>query len=248
MKRSFDEIKNIYLKQKPDVDTESVEKGNKIQVEWHIEKLEAAIKTIEKTDLHKGTKILDIACGSGPLTMKIAKRFPELNFVGCDFNENAINVAKKNSKKSGLKNISFFSDPAEKMSVENNSFDMVMALDALDHFYEPKKALKEMKRVSKNNAMLLLAVGNYHSFWPLLEIFIDKMGLGRDYVESHLTHFNKKSLNKMVEETGFREKKITTMHNLRPFLNVITKKYPKNLENFFSNHCFGMTLLLTAKK
>jgi len=96
--------------------------------------------------------------------------------------------------------------------------------------------------------MLLLAVGNYRSFWPFLELFIDKIGLGRQYNKSHLTHFHRKFLDKIVEEAGFKERKITTMHNSRPFLNVITKKYSKNIENFFSKHCFGMTLLLTAKK
>ncbi len=248
MERSFKEIKEIYLKQKPDVDTEAVYKGNKIQVEWHVEKFESTTKAIKEASLSKGARILDIACGSGPLTIKLAKKFPEIEFTGCDFNENAIKVAKKNAEQRKLKNVSFCSGPAEKIGFEKKFFDGVIALDALDHFYKPKKALKEMNRVSKNNAMLLLTVGNYRSFWPLLELFIDKTGLGRNYVESHLTHFHRKFLDKMVKEAGFKERKITTMHNLRPFLNVVTKKYPKNIENFFSKHCTGMTLLLTAKK
>jgi ubiquinone/menaquinone biosynthesis C-methylase UbiE len=127
-------------------------------------------------------------------------------------------------------------------------FNAVIVLDGLDHFLDPKKALQEIHRVSKKEAILALAVGNYLSLWPALEIFWDKFGKGRKYLETHLTRFTKKTLANMVNSNGFHNVKITTIHNSRPFFSILTKKYSKKIEIFLSEYSLGMTLLLTAKK
>ncbi len=248
MKRSLAEIKEIYSSFPADIDTLAVENGNKVQRAWHAEKLEATVSAIAAANLKHGAKILDLACGSGPLTLKLAKKFPEFVFFGSDFNEKAIGIADANAKKHGIKNASFSSSPAEQLSFNGNFFDAVIALDALDHFLEPKKALEEMHRVSKKNALLVLAVGNYFSLWPLLEVLWDKLGKGRNYLETHLTHFKKHSLKKIVESAGFKETSIITLHNFRPMLAVLTSKYSRHLEFSSSKRCFGMTLFLTACK
>jgi len=41
--------------------------------------------------------ILDLACGTGILTRKIAKKFPNTKIVGVDITETYLNLAKKNS-------------------------------------------------------------------------------------------------------------------------------------------------------
>jgi ubiquinone/menaquinone biosynthesis C-methylase UbiE len=246
--RSLGELKKIYQSFSPDIDTNAVEKGNKVQMAWHEEKFEAACAKIRKANLKKGAKLLDLACGSGPLTMKLAKEFPEYDFLGCDFNEQATELANRKAKAQKIGNVSFHAGPAEKLPFKDNNFEMVFALDALDHFLKPQKALNEIFRVSTKGSSLMLCVGNYRSFWPLLEIIWDKLGSGRDYLETHLTHFNRKLLVGMAESTGFCEIKVYTLHNVRPFLSVLTKKYPGFLERFMAKKCLGMTLFLTAQK
>lgn len=248
MKKSIDEIKKIYESFPADIDTISVERGRRSQRAWHAEKLDATIAAIESANLEKGAKIADVACGSGPLTLRLAKKFKNYNFFGCDFNSKAIRIAKKNAKIAGLKNVSFFNATAEKLPFEKNFFDAVIALDALDHFFVPKKALEEMYRVSKSNALLALAVGNYYSLWPIVEFVWDKFGWGRNYLETHLTHFNTKTLEVMVKGAGYKELQIMTLHNSRPVLRLVTYAYSKRIEDFLSKHNLGMTLFLTAKK
>ncbi len=248
MKKSLVEIKKIYASFPADIDSVAVEQGNRVQKAWHAEKLEATIAALEKARLPKSAKVLDLACGSGPLTIKLAGHFPGLFFFGCDFNEEAIAVAKKKSEKNRIKNVSFSSGPAEKLFFKNNFFSAVIALDALDHFLEPKKALAEIYRVSKKNGLLVLAVGNYFSLWPLLEIAWDKFGKGRNYLETHLTHFKSHSLKEIVQKTGFEKVSVVSLHHLRPFFGVFTKHYPKLLEKLLSSKVLGMTLFLTAKK
>ena len=52
-----------------------------------------------------GSTFLDLACGTGILTRKIAEKFPKSNIVGLDITENYLKVAKKNL--ASYRNISF---------------------------------------------------------------------------------------------------------------------------------------------
>ena len=52
-----------------------------------------------------GESYLDLACGTGILTRKIAKKFPNAKIVGIDITKGYLEIAKRNS--SSYKNISF---------------------------------------------------------------------------------------------------------------------------------------------
>lgn len=58
---------------------------------------------------------LDLACGTGILTRKIAKQFPNAKIIGVDISESYLAIAKKNSRQYG--NISFVKEDAEKLNL-----------------------------------------------------------------------------------------------------------------------------------
>ena len=60
---------------------------------------------IDFMKLKGNEKILDIGCGSGTFTRKIAKQFPKVEITGMDISEKVISFAKKESTKKKLKNI-----------------------------------------------------------------------------------------------------------------------------------------------
>ncbi len=72
----------------------------------------------------KANSYLDLACGTGILTRKIAKQFPFAKIVGVDVSENYLDVAKKNAK--SYKNISFVRQDAEKLNL-SSKFDCVVS-------------------------------------------------------------------------------------------------------------------------
>lgn len=74
---------------------------------------------------------------------------------GVDLSEKAITVCK-----TALLQGDFYSTPAEDLPFEENRFDVVTCLGSLEHFVDPGKALKEMVRVAKNDAIFLLLVPN----------------------------------------------------------------------------------------
>jgi len=66
--------------------------------------------------------ILDLACGTGILTRKIAEKFPNSEIVGVDITEGYLELAKKNS--SSCENISYVLQDAEKLHLDSK-FDCI---------------------------------------------------------------------------------------------------------------------------
>ncbi len=61
------------------------------------EALETLVKNIMLKS--KSPKILDICCGTGILTEKVANKFPKASFVGVDFSSGMLEIAKKRMDK-----------------------------------------------------------------------------------------------------------------------------------------------------
>ncbi|MEK7703111.1 MAG: class I SAM-dependent methyltransferase [Nitrospirota bacterium] len=71
-------------------------------------------------------RILDLACGTGILTVALAKRFPKSEIVGVDISSDYLEMAWRKTYKKKIKNISFVLAAAEEFS-SPSSFDCVTA-------------------------------------------------------------------------------------------------------------------------
>lgn len=69
-----------------------------------------------------GTSILDLACGTGILTRKIAQKFPNSKIVGVDITESYLELARKNSE--SFQNIEYVLQDAENLNL-NSKFDCI---------------------------------------------------------------------------------------------------------------------------
>lgn len=96
------------------------------------------IKFIQKNiNLTKDTTLLDVGCGNGFFTFYFAKI---CDVTGLDFSKQmlAINPHSK-----------LIYGQAENLPFSDKSFDIVFCSNLLHHLDKPKKAMQEMKRVSK---------------------------------------------------------------------------------------------------
>jgi demethylmenaquinone methyltransferase/2-methoxy-6-polyprenyl-1,4-benzoquinol methylase len=73
--------------------------------------------------------ILDLACGTGILTLQIAEQFPNAQIIGIDVTESYLNIAKKKLK--SHHKISFLKQDAEKL-------DLTQKFDCIVSSYIPK--------------------------------------------------------------------------------------------------------------
>lgn len=247
MHKTKQEIKSIYYSFAPDVDTKAVDSKLRIQREWHKEKL---INIFQNLDLNN-KKILDIGCGSGGLTFKLFKSLRNSEVIGVDFNEKAIKSANIRLKREKLKKLKFMSGDAENIVFNDNEFDIVIALDMLDHLFDPEKCLINIRKILKKNGYAIICVGNYSSLWPIIEKLWDDFGDSRNYGETHLHHFTKKHFEGMLKRAGFKNIKIYTTHNIAIFIKgIVNTPFPKFkfIESFMKRKCLGMTLFGVVSK
>jgi len=110
----------------------------------------------------KGEKILDIGCGTGNFSIKLAKKGAKV--VGIDVSEPMLAKARKKSENNNL-NIDFQKGDATKLKFADNSFDAVFSMAALEFIKDLKKAFNEMKRVVKPGGKILLGTITKDADW-----------------------------------------------------------------------------------
>jgi len=85
------------------------------------------------------------------------------NVFGIDNSETAIKQCKKN----GLENIYLMSGC--NTTFDDNSFDLVIASDCLEHMEDDCQTLKEWKRILKPNGKLIIFVPAWKTLWSNLD-------------------------------------------------------------------------------
>jgi len=127
----------------------------------------------------KSNKILEIGCSSGYFSQRLLNKGREV--YGIDINKKDIEEAKKKFRK-----INFFVGKAEKLPFSDNSFDVVVMLETLEHVDE-KKAVKEAYRVLRPKGLVILSFPNKGMF-----SFLDPFNLKMKF-KSYLPGFLLKS-------------------------------------------------------
>jgi ubiquinone/menaquinone biosynthesis C-methylase UbiE len=106
----------------------------------------------------EGEKILDIACGGGALSLKIAEKGCEV--YGVDLAEDTINSAKRLAEREKI-TCTFKVGSAEDLPYQDGYFDKVVCSSSLEHFKDDIKTLKEMHRVLKPNGKVVLTTDSF---------------------------------------------------------------------------------------
>ena len=113
--------------------------------ELHKEEQEKKIKLIKKhLEISKNDLLLDVGCGTG------------LTTEPWDCRKIGIDPAKKLIEKAKAKNTKteYRLAPAEDIPFEDDKFDIVISITAIQNFQDIKKGLEEIKRVGKNKFVL----------------------------------------------------------------------------------------------
>lgn len=187
---------------------------NLLQKIWHRLKIRNSKFAINNFEFKK---CLDIGCASGFMISEIAKAFPGAKYHGVDVYDKAIRFAKKNYPQ-----IKFKVAQAENLPFKDNFFDLILCYETIEHVEDPKKSLKEMKRVLKNNGILLLTMDSGNWLFRIIW-FIWENTKGKVWKGSHLHPFHHKELSKLIKKAKFKIVKKYFSH-LGMEVNFILKK------------------------
>jgi len=145
-----------------------------------------------------GKSIADIGCGDGDFLSLLNEYHTR---VGVDISEKRINKAKNR-----FPNIEFKLGDCYNIELEDKSFDIVSALELLEHLEYPHKLMEELSRVSKKYILISTPNGN---FLPI------------DGIE-HLQSFSPFSLMDFLNRLGFTI--IKKCGNVPLIFNLLLKK------------------------
>ena len=178
---------------------------------------------IEKLPPIENPNCLDLACGTGDITFRLADRYPEGSIVGLDLTEDMVAYARlRNSHR----NIKFTIQNMCRTRFPDNSFDIITGGYALRNAPDVQKALAEIWRVIKNRgtAAFLDFSKPPAPFFQKLEYVVLKLWGGfwglalhlntevYTYIAESLKQFpDSKRLKKYITEAGF--------------VNIQSKKY-----------------------
>lgn len=133
-------------------------------------------------------KILDVGCGTGA-NLEMLAQFGTSE--GVDVSDDALEFCRK-------KGLKVHKGLAESLPFEDESFDVVTALDVVEHLDDDVSGLKEMHRVLKTGGKTLIFVPAFMWLWGV-----------QDDISNHRIRYTKKQIVERLEKAGFTVERAT---------------------------------------
>lgn len=103
----------------------------------------------------KNKIVLDFGCGTGYGSYYISKVAKKV--IAVDISQEAIDLCKKNYKNENL-TFKLIDDLSYKdLKIENETFDVVLSFQVIEHIYDRTKYVSEIKRILKKNGKFICA-------------------------------------------------------------------------------------------
>ena len=174
---------------------------------------------INASNIKPGSKVLDVAAGTGDLTLLISKRVgPQGSVILSDINKQMLQAGRTRLARAGIPdNVRFVQADAEDLQFEDNAFDAVTIGYGIRNFTDKMRALREILRVLKPGGQLTIIdfskptskplrmmADVYSSLWPTFgEILV---GDGKPYrylVDSIKMHPDQETFRSMMQDAGY---------------------------------------------
>lgn len=194
IKNKLKSLNEIWQQVPPDYYHHGVAR-NPFQWLWHTSK----VRTFKQLTTQKHfTKILDIGCAGGFMTNKIAQMFPDSKIYGIDAYRKAIKYAKNQ-----FPHIYFKVADAHKLPFADETFDLVICYETIEHVLDPKKILLEMRRIISKEGIVIIAMDSGNLMFQIIWILWEKT-FGRAWQGAHLHPFHHNELEKIIIASGFK--------------------------------------------
>lgn len=126
--------------------------------------------------LVEGKRVLEISCGRGGFSRLLASRGAVM--FGADFSETALKIAQSRIVADGVngKAVRLTQADAHNLPYADESFDIIISCETIEHLQDPLAALKEMARVCRAEGLIYLTTPNYFNAMGLYYIYARMRG------------------------------------------------------------------------
>jgi len=107
--------------------------------------------------LVNGGRVADVGCGHGASVILMAQAFPKSRFVGIDYHESSIAVARERAKEAGVADqIRFEVATPRMLASSQEKFDLVCFMDSLHDIGDPLEAVWASRQAMAPDGALML--------------------------------------------------------------------------------------------
>ncbi len=168
------------------------------------------IKQIEQ-EIQKQAKeitLIDLGCGKGKFIKYLADKYPSMNIIGVD----PFFFAEEKGIKQGS---------AYKIPMSDQSAEILITIEVLQHVKDIDKALLEINRVLKDDGVLIIGERNRWSGLGLLKPFLERMNKWMYISDSPFREkwYSKNKWKELLDNNGYH---VDAIHRI----NIIGGKIP----------------------
>jgi SAM-dependent methyltransferase len=155
---------------------------------WFASRTRALIGLLDRELADGDRRVLDVGCGAGNMIHHLS-RYGAV--IGIDNNPIPLKVAHERGYDARLAE-------AERLPFEDQSFDLVTALDVIEHCENDSQILSECYRVCADGGLIAITVPALQWLWS-----------NNDVINDHKRRYSQSDLRSRVSEAGFQIRRMT---------------------------------------
>jgi SAM-dependent methyltransferase len=137
------------------------------------------------------SRVLEIGVGEGHVTARVRRRFPGATIIGLD-----LPAEELHGHWEGTRVVGVFGD-ATRLPFPDGTFDLVMAIEVLEHIHHPERALNELARVGTGPAIFSVP---FEPIWRAGNIVRGRYVKAWGNTPGHVNHWTSRSFRRFIEQ------------------------------------------------
>lgn len=176
------------------------------------------------------TKILDVGCGGGFLSNELAKQ--GMQITGVDLSEESLKAAHRHDE---TKSVNYQVADAYHLPFENETFEVITAMDFLEHVDRPEDVIKEFSRVLKPGGIFIFHTFNRNWLAYIVIIKMVEWLVKNTPKHMHVLHLfiKPRELKEYCENAGMKTTDwigIKPVFSSVPLKNIFSGVVPKSMK------------------
>lgn len=139
-------------------------------------------------------RVLDAGCGSGRLLDELRGYG---HVTGLDLNPDSVEIARSRGHEDVVQG------PVEQLPWAEETFDLVISLDMVEHTVDDRATLRELRRVTKAGGRFLMTVPALRALWSSHDVF-----------NNHHRRYDRRMVRALAADTGWTIERMTYFNSL----------------------------------
>jgi ubiquinone/menaquinone biosynthesis C-methylase UbiE len=158
-------------------------------------------------------RVLEVGTGEGEVASRVAQRFPDAWIGGLDLPDPALAAHWRSRGLAGA-----FGDITA-LPFPSGSFDLVLAIEVLEHVPDPTRALHELARVARDDVIVSVP---WEPLWRVANVARGKYVRSLGNTPGHVQHWTRRGFVGLVGSVF----EVTGVHNPPPWTIVSARVRP----------------------